>query len=192
MSTTQPLKKAADIRRIKEYYRNEDPNPRNSLLIAVGLNTALRIGDILELRCRDVYSYGKKKLKTHLSVHEQKTGKTNRIYMNLELQKALSDNIDFERHRPEDWLFPSGKYKDRHLSRYQAFRIIRNAGNECNVSVRISPHSLRKTFGYQAWTKGADPVVLMMVYNHSSFQITRRYLGLDQEEKDDIFRLTCL
>ena len=29
--------------------------------------------------------------------------------------------------------------------------------------------------------------MLMDIYNHSSFQITKRYLCIDQDERDDVF-----
>lgn len=51
----------------------------------------------------------------------------------------------------------------------------------------ISCHSLRKTFGYQAWKEGAEPALLMAVFNHSSYNITKRYLCIDQDDKDELF-----
>lgn len=29
--------------------------------------------------------------------------------------------------------------------------------------------------------------VLMEIYNHSSFEITKRYLGIEQDDKDSVF-----
>ena len=51
----------------------------------------------------------------------------------------------------------------------------------------ISCHSLRKTFGYHAWKQSVPPAMLMDIYNHSSYQITKRYLGIDQDDKDQVF-----
>lgn len=51
----------------------------------------------------------------------------------------------------------------------------------------ISCHSLRKTFGYHAWKQSVPPTMLMDIYNHSSYQITKRYLGIDQDDKDQVF-----
>ena len=83
-------------------------------------------------------------------------------------------------------------YNGKQLSRVQAWRIIRKAAEECNLSGVISPHSLRKTFGYQAWQHGIQPVMLMEIYNHSSFAITKRYLGIQQDDRDEVFRNICL
>ena len=73
------------------------------------------------------------------------------------------------------------------ISRSQAWRIVRQAAEETGLDGNVSCHSLRKTFGYHAWKQGVPPAMLMMIYNHSSYQITKRYLGIIQEEKDDVF-----
>ena len=49
MSRTQPIRQADELNRFKDYYLKEHPNPRNYALIVLGLNTALRIGDILKI-----------------------------------------------------------------------------------------------------------------------------------------------
>ena len=51
----------------------------------------------------------------------------------------------------------------------------------------ISSHSLRKTFGRQVYNMNSENselalVKLMELFNHSSVAITKRYLGLRQEE----------
>ena len=86
----------------------------------------------------------------------------------------------------EDYIF-KGKNNGGHLSRSQAFRIIKHAAGELNLENGISCHSMRKTFGYYAWKCGTPPAVLMDIYNHSSYEITKRYLGIKQDDKDSVF-----
>ncbi|MDR1616153.1 MAG: tyrosine-type recombinase/integrase, partial [Syntrophomonadaceae bacterium] len=56
----------------------------------------------------------------------------------------------------------------------------------------VACHSLRKTFGYHAWRAGVPPVMLMDIYNHSSFEITRRYLGISQDDRDKVYLAMAL
>ena len=42
------------------------------------------------------------------------------------------------------------------------------------------------------WKQGVPPVLLMEIYHHSSFDITKRYLGIEQDDRDEVFRKICL
>ena len=187
MSTTQPIRNKEQLSLLKGYYLWEKPNNRNYMLVIIGLNTALRISDILHLTYGDVYDYQKKEWKTHIIVTEQKTKKVNRIYMNQEIRKLLQEYTNPAQCTPASWVFPSQKQRERPLSRYQAYRIIRAAGAYAGLNDNISCHSLRKTFGYHAWKQGTAPALLMSIFNHSTYQITKRYLCIDQDAKDEVF-----
>jgi len=69
----------------------------------------------------------------------------------------------------------------------QAWRIIRAAAEAIGLAGHIACHSLRKPFGYFAYKAGVLPVMLMDIYNHSSFEITRRYLGITQDDRDKVY-----
>ena len=64
---------------------------------------------------------------------------------------------------------------------------VKQAAIALNMEAGISCHSMRKTFGYYAWKFGTQPAVLMDIYNHSSYEITKRYLGIKQDDKDSVF-----
>ena len=89
MSTTQPIKNLSALDSFKQYYLIQKPNERNHVLIILGLNTALRISDILDLRWKDVYDSEKRKIRNHLEIKEKKTGKTNVIALNSSSANAL-------------------------------------------------------------------------------------------------------
>lgn len=187
MATTQPIKNRKDLENLKRYYLEVQPNLRNYALICIGVNTALRIGDILHLRWQDVFDYERQEYRKHLVVQEQKTGKKNCIAINHNMQMALQMYKDsLQDTSPLQYVF-EGRKKGQPLSRSQAFRIIKTACMDLHLPENISCHSLRKTFGYHAWVSGVNPVVLMVIYNHSSFQVTKRYLGIEQDDKDKVF-----
>ena len=75
------------LKKFKDYYRTQKPDPRNYALVVLGLNTALRISDILNLTYDMVYHKGE--VRTHIVVKERKTGKSNHILLNQEIRKAL-------------------------------------------------------------------------------------------------------
>lgn len=188
MSTTQPIRNTEQLHMMKNYYLEQKPNARNYMLIVIGLNSALRISDILHLTCGDVYDFKCKELKTHIIVQEQKTGKINRIYINKEIRRTLNCCVEFSHKKDSSWLFESRLQKEQPLSRYQAYRLIKEAASAAGMDVGISCHSLRKTFGYHAWKQGTPPALLMNIYNHSAYQITKRYLGIEQDDKDEVFK----
>lgn len=188
MSTTRPIRDLSELQELEDYYYKKKPNLRNYALICLGVNTTLRISDLLCLKWKDVYTFSKKEFKYHLTVTEQKTKKETRIALNnnaiqaLQLyQKSLSEIHE------DMYLFPGRSRNNAPLSRSQAFRIIRNASDELHLEKGVSCHSMRKTFGYHAWKCGTPPAVLMEIYNHSSYKITKRYLGIEQEDKDSVF-----
>ena len=187
MGTTQPIRTKDDLHLFLDYYKTEKPSPRNYALITLGLNTALRISDILHLKWDEIYDFERDTFHTHICVYEQKTGKMNTVILNAKAKEALILYKNSRSIHPNDYLFT--KTTDYHapLSRSQAYRIIRLAAQETLHQEHISCHSLRKTFGYHAWKQGTPPALLMDIYNHSSYRITKRYLGIDQDEKDDIF-----
>ena len=57
MSTSQPIRDTQDLTALREFYLKDEPNMRNYVLICLGVNSALRISDLLELKWKDVYNF---------------------------------------------------------------------------------------------------------------------------------------
>ena len=187
MGKTQPIKKADDVQRLKEYYL-EKKQIRNYTMVTLALNTSLRISDLLHLKWIDVYNFKANKYREHIDLVEQKTGKKNSIALNSEATKALELlRRTLDTFYQEAYIFKSRIGDNQPIGRICAFRIIKKAVNDLNLEGVISCHSLRKTFGYHAWKKGVPPALIMSIYNHSSIEITKRYLSIDQDDKDEVF-----
>ena len=187
MGTSQPIRSLDELTAFRSYYLNKEVNLRNYMLICMGLNTALRISDMLQLKWGNVYDFDRKPYVKHIVVCEGKTGKETRIAINNNLIEAFEMYMgSLKSVSGNDYIF-TGKTKGTHLSRSQAFRIITHVAEALNMENGISCHSLRKTFGYYAWKYGTPPAMLMEIYNHSSYEITKRYLGIKQDDRDNVF-----
>lgn len=188
MSTTQPIRNLEDLEALKNYFLVQKPNLRNYALICIGVNTARRISDILSLKWGDVYQVESGTFRTHLVITEKKTQKTTMIALNQGAIDGLSAYLQSLPPVEHDQYIFIGRDKEKPISRVQAYRIIKDACHALNLPENISCHSLRKTFGYQAWISGTHPTLLVTIYNHSSFDVTKRYLGIEQDDKDKVFR----
>ena len=94
MSTTQPIRSKQLLHDFKDYYLTKQPNSRNYTLILIGLNTALRINDILHLTWGDVYCTEHSRFYTHLLITEKKTEKeTTYLYLVTECKYDESNGV---------------------------------------------------------------------------------------------------
>lgn len=187
MGTTQPIRDKEELRRFIEYYRTVKPVPRNYAMTVLGLHSALRISDILNLKWKDLYDFEKGRFFVHLFLCEKKTGKKSVVALNSRSAEALEAYRRQRKPEPGHYIFSKRTRPDTPLCRTQAYRIIKEAARETLFDPHISCHSMRKTFGYHAWKQGYSPALLMDVFNHSSFDVTKRYLGIGQDERDAIF-----
>lgn len=181
MAATEPIRNKQELKELAEYYLKRG-QLRNYLLIVMGTYTALRISDLLRLRWSDVYDAERKTFLEHITITEKKTGKTKTIALNKQILGALRLCLP---HRRGEFIFASNRKTQKAISRVQAWRIVHAAVLAVGIMGKIACHSLRKTWGYHAWTsKAVSPVVIMDIYNHSSYEVTRRYLGVAQDDLD--------
>jgi len=86
----------------------------------------------------------------------------------------------------DECLFPSRK-GGTPITRQQAYRILNEAARAVGITDQIGTHTLRKTFGYHAYKQGADITRLQYLLNHSAPSVTLRYIGITQEELDNVY-----
>lgn len=176
MNVVEPIKDLEKLEAFKEVLRS---NPRDYLLALLGLNTGLRISDIVKLKVCDV------KDKTHIELNEEKTGKHKKFLINDTLKSALKgfcENMD-----GDEYLFQS-RQGNSHIKRFRAYQILNSAAKEVGIEDRIGCHTLRKSFGYHFYQSTKDIALLMELFNHASQRVTLRYIGLSQEAKDQAIR----
>lgn len=184
MAVTEPIRDKNQLSALGEYFLKRGQF-RNYALIVVGAHTALRISDLLRLKWADVYDGERQEFRAHVTITEKKTGKTKTIALNKRVLCALQ--LLFPRRRGE-FIFASNRKSGKAISWVQAWRIIHAAVVAVGIAGKIACHSLRKTWGYHAWTsKAVSPVVIMDIYNHSSYEVTRRYLGVAQDDLDKAY-----
>ena len=121
---------------------------------------------------------------SEITLIEQKSKKPKTIALNKTVISALASY--FPNTTPNTALILNDR-TNKSITRTQAHRIISTAAKEANITHKVSCHSLRKTFGYHAWQSGISPAVIMDIYNHSSMDITKRYLGVSQDDKNKVY-----
>lgn len=188
MAGADPIRSKQQLKQMAGYYLRRG-QLRNHALIILGVHTALRISDLLRLTWDDVYDFEAKAFRTHITVTEKKTGKRKSVALNKGTITALRLLLP---HRRGAFLFPNNRKNLAAISRVQAYRVIRAAAEAVGIAGTISCHSLRKTFGYHAWKNGVAAVLLMDIYNHSSYTVTRRYLGISQDDRDRVYLAMAL
>lgn len=159
----------------------KDNNYKMSLLVALGCFTGLRISDILALRWNQILGVDE------FTIIEKKTGKKRTLRLNPQLQKHIQEC--YEHIKPIGVKAPILVSQKGTIFTIQAInRILKDIKKKYKVKIKnFSCHSLRKTFGRQVYNMNSENselalVKLMELFNHSSVAITKRYLGLRQEE----------
>lgn len=173
---------ATMLRVVHELYK--DKNYVMSIFIGVGAFTGLRVSDIKTLTYEQLLS------PVPFTIVEQKTGKKRTIKLNPEFQQHVKRCFEALKISSLKARFLVSQKKS--VFSTQRLNVILK---EIKVKYkmkdvpRISCHSLRKSFGRKYYEEqsaiGNGETALVMLsemFNHSSPAITRRYLGLRQEE----------
>ena len=183
MKTTEPIRNPKHVSKLLKYYYTKG-QLRNYLMINICVYTALRISDVLALTADQLYDFKKRKLRNSFTIIEKKTKKSKTIPINDEIRRALLYCIPL--FKPGKVLILNDK-TGKAISRIQAYRLIRRAAEAVGIPENVSCHSLRKILGYYSFKNGEHPNIIMDIYNHSSLAITQRYLGITQDEKNDVY-----
>lgn len=168
---------------VKKLYR--DGRYRDSLLLATGFMTGLRISDILRLTFADILDG------EMLIINEKKTGKRREIPLSKDYKKHVEDC--FKALGLSDTSKPMFlSYQGSVITIQMVNKTLHGLKDRYNLSVEhFTSHSLRKTFARRIYDTAKDReyalIKLSSVLGHSNVSITRRYLGIKREEILDCY-----
>jgi len=189
MNFVEPIRDRRKIAQIKNQLRGQH-RYRDLLLFVVGINTALRISDLLELH---VYHFldDHQQPKQRFWIKEQKRGKRQEVVINASIRDGLEEyivaypevigdqnNLIFFNQKDNGFMKP--------IRRGQAWKIITTICQQVGLRGNFGTHSLRKTWGYHARMQGVDLALIMHKLNHESIAYTKRYLGITDDELEAV------
>lgn len=178
MELVEPIRDKNKIEEIKAVLSKS--GTRDLLLFVFGINSGLRISDILPLKKSDVVT-------GTVTIKEKKTGKTKQFPLNSAIQEILKPYI--ETLSDDDFLFKSRQANGKcpYMTRQQAYNIINKAAKAVGINGKIGTHTLRKTFGYWFYQQSHDVALLQDILNHAAPSITLRYIGINQDIKNQAY-----
>lgn len=168
----EPIKSKKDIKAVEQYLKEH--NERDYVLWVLGVNSGLRVSDIVGLNVSDVVD------KTHITIIEKKTQKRKSFYINDKLKRVLKP---FIKNRDFDEPLFLGRQGKR-LNQRQVYRFLIATCQALGIKAKVSTHTMRRTFGYHHYQQYKDAVILQKIFNHSSQRITLMYIGVEQDEID--------
>lgn len=199
--TSEPIKNMDDIISISEYFINSK-RYRDNMLFIVGINFGLRVSDLIQLRFSNLIN-DNLTFKDTFPVFEQKTRNTRKRKKNryITINQAVRDAVilfleNTENVSLSDYMFKSesnnAKSTQEHIHRCSVDRVLKGAARDLGLNVKMSTHTLRKTFAYhQMLMSNNDPRKLMLLQKmmgHSSPAQTLDYIGITNEEIQEAYR----
>ena len=175
MTTVEPIRNLEHLQKLEEYLAKK--SKRDLLLFTIGTNCGLRISDIVALNVGDVRN------KSHIRIVEKKTGKYKSFPINSKLKPMFEEYTKGK--RSDEALFKT-RFQNR-MDRFTAYRIIRKSCKLAGLPEKVGTHTMRKTFGYHHYQKFKDVAILQKIFNHSSPQVTLRYIGIEQDLIDESY-----
>ncbi|MEO9497606.1 MAG: tyrosine-type recombinase/integrase [Vibrio splendidus] len=152
-----------------------------------GVQVALRISDILKIEFEHIADTAEG---SELFFMAKKTNKRGQTLLNerarevVVRRKALGDQYLFQSNssRPQD--------RGKPMSSRSMNRALQEISNM--VGIKLSTHSMRKTWGYHVYQASKDIALVQDTLQHSSPKETLRYIGIDKEKRDETFKTMVL
>ena len=189
MQFVEPIRDIKKVAQIKNMLRGEN-KIRDLLLFELGINSALRISDLLGIQIKDLFDDWWN-IKDFFDIKEEKTNKSNRITITPKVQETLKLYRELYEHivtKPNYYVFFHSKRTpkgEKHIDRKQAWKMIHQWCIDVWLKGNFWGHTLRKTWGYQARLNAIPLEIIQHKLNHSSLAVTQRYLWITADEIAD-------
>jgi integrase len=127
MNFVQPIRSSKKIAQMKNFLRSQN-RYRDLLLFVVGINTALRISDLLPLRVGDFID-AESRFRDRFWRREEKRGKHQEVILNDSIRQALDEYLAAYpaiENNPKHFVFFNTRTHDysKPITRKQAWRVI--------------------------------------------------------------------
>lgn len=164
---------------------------RDKALFLLGVKSGFRISELLSLHVKDVLQAGR--LVERVSVERRNMKKKTEgrtVLLHPEAKAALAAWLDELRATNElhadTYVFKSREGDNRAISRVQAYRILQEAYDSCEMTGKLGTHSMRKTFANKIYDKlDGDLVKTQKALGHRNINSTVQYLSFREEEIDE-------
>ncbi|HZG72163.1 MAG TPA: tyrosine-type recombinase/integrase [Chondromyces sp.] len=175
MKTVEAIKDPHMLQAMKTFLKPR--SPRDYCLFLLGINTGIRIHDLLCVHVKEVMSE-----QGEIFPYLRSSIKYDPpVFLNKQVRESINNWIEEGKLQMDDFLFKSRKTKEP-ITRQQAYRIINEAAKQSGVKGAIGTHTLRKTFGYHAYRKGIAISLIQKRLQHGNPSETLQYLGLSGHE----------
>ena len=182
--TVEPIRKDIHVKKMIKIL--EKQNSRNALVFRMGLNTILRIGDILKLKANSVVDEDGN-IREYLVTQENKTNKCKKIKLTSLIREEIANYITEYDLQYNDHLFFSFRDPNKPIDRTVAWKFLKSASKKVGIP-NFGTHSMRKTLAFTIYDKTKDINLVMRMLNHTNPSYTLRYIGVTQEMIDDTYQ----
>ena len=163
-------------------------NDRRQLaLLAVGVDTCLRSGDLLRLTGADVTDH-LGAVCERFTVAQDKIGRPVAVTLTLTTRETLAAFITASGKFPDDYLFtPAAQPHGRHITTAMFRRIVKSWCEIANLDPRqYSGHSLRRTKPAHVYAHTRNVAAVSKMLGHTNLANTLGYLAITDNEVADL------
>jgi integrase len=156
------------------------------LFACVAFCTACRVSDVVSFRWKDILH------RSRLTITEKKTGKTRVVTFNESVRRKIAELHGLLGSPDQDTLMFHGPKKDEPISTQYINRRLKMIKVKYQLDLEnFSTHTFRKTFGrhvYELNNRSAESLMLLnKILNHHNLTITKAYIGITQDEINNVY-----